>query len=128
MDFYRWMRNQWDRTVGLLVALAGLIAIGVGWYGVSGAGLPSQQIPYLASGAVGGVFLLGVGATLWLSADARDEWRKLDELLEEVRGLRSDTETTSAPATNGAAPATNGAAPPRTPRVRARSTAARSEH
>jgi hypothetical protein len=105
MDLYRWMRNQWDRTVGLLAALAGLVAIVLGWYGVSGALLPAQQIPYLASGAVGGVFLLGVSATLWLSADARDEWRKLDELLEEVRALRSDTERTIDPATNGAAPA-----------------------
>jgi hypothetical protein len=27
-----------------------------------------------------GLFLLGVGATVWISADLRDEWRKLDEL------------------------------------------------
>ena len=91
MELFRWMRNQWDRTVGALAALAGVVAIVVGWFGVSGAGLPSQQLPYLASGAVGGLFLLGVGATFWLSADARDEWRKLDELLEEVRGLRADS-------------------------------------
>jgi hypothetical protein len=90
------MRNQWDRTVGALAALAGAVAVVAGWFGVSGAGLPSQQLPYLASGAVGGLFLLGLGATFWLSADARDEWRKLDELLEEVRALRADAEATDA--------------------------------
>ena len=27
-----------------------------------------------------GLFLLGLGALLWLSADLRDEWRKLDAI------------------------------------------------
>jgi hypothetical protein len=27
-----------------------------------------------------GVFLLGLGGVLWLSADLRDEWRKLDRI------------------------------------------------
>jgi hypothetical protein len=29
---------------------------------------------------VAGLFALGAAATLWLSADLRDEWRKLDEI------------------------------------------------
>ena len=32
------------------------------------------------SGGMFGLFLLGIGALLWLSADLRDEWRKLDAL------------------------------------------------
>jgi hypothetical protein len=27
-----------------------------------------------------GLFLLGLGALLWLAADLRDEWRKLDSI------------------------------------------------
>jgi hypothetical protein len=27
-----------------------------------------------------GLFLLGLGALLWVSADLRDEWRKLDSI------------------------------------------------
>ena len=30
--------------------------------------------------AVLAVSLLGLGATIWISADLRDEWRKLDEV------------------------------------------------
>jgi uncharacterized membrane protein len=87
MDLYRWLRSQWDRTLAVVLAVVGLIAIIIGYVGVARALVPAQQIPYLASGAVGGLFMLGAGATLWLSADTRDEWRKLDELIEEVRGL-----------------------------------------
>ena len=39
-----------------------------------------KQIPYVISGAMVGLFLLGLGALLWLSADLRDEWRKLDAI------------------------------------------------
>lgn len=80
MDIWRWIRNQADRSIAVAAALGGLLAIYLGWRGVSGHLLPSQQIAYLASGAVLGIFLLGVGATLWLSADMKDEWRKLDAL------------------------------------------------
>jgi hypothetical protein len=64
-----------------VIALAlGAIALLLGWLGVSGAKLATQQIPYLASGGLVGIFALGIAATLWLSADLRDEWRKLDEI------------------------------------------------
>jgi hypothetical protein len=85
MDFYRWVMNQWDRALAVALGLLGLLAIFLGWLGVSGKVLPSEQIPYLASGGVLGLFLLGAGATLWLSADMRDEWRKLDEVVDELR-------------------------------------------
>jgi hypothetical protein len=39
-----------------------------------------EQLPYVVSGGMVGLFLLGLGAMLWLSADLRDEWRKLDRL------------------------------------------------
>ena len=41
---------------------------------------PAEQIPYVISGGLTGIFALGVGVMLWLSADLRDNWRKLDEL------------------------------------------------
>ncbi len=85
MDLFGWLRNQWDRALAAAAVALGLLAILLGWIGVSGNGLPSEQIPYLASGAVLGLFLLGIAATLWLSADMRDEWRKLDEIGAQLR-------------------------------------------
>jgi hypothetical protein len=86
MDFYRWMKCQWDRAAAVAAAILGLVALLVGWLGVSRSGLPAEQIPYLASGAVLGLFALGIGATLWLSADLQDEWRKLDQIHRDLGG------------------------------------------
>jgi hypothetical protein len=76
-------------------ALAGLVSLLLGWLGVSDKRLPAEQIPYLASNAVFGLFCLGVAATLWLSADLRDEWRKLDQIHQDM-GSRATGATTSA--------------------------------
>src|SRR5205807_447528 len=52
--------------------------------GVSGVSLVTQQIPYLISGAVVGLVAFGVASTLWISADLRDEWAKLDDIYRAV--------------------------------------------
>ena len=80
MDFLTFMRNQWDRVAAwVLIALGGLLLL-IGWLGVSDALLPTEQMPYIVSGGLGGICLIGIGVMLWLSADLRDEWRKLDRL------------------------------------------------
>jgi len=87
MDVKTYLRAQWDRVLaGVLVALGGL-SLFLGWLGISGAAAGYRQLPYLISGGVTGVALIGLGATLYLSADMRDEWRKLDRLEHEVRAL-----------------------------------------
>lgn len=80
MDLMKWVRVQWDRAGAWVASLGGLIALLVGWIGVSGTGYPAEQIPYIISGGLLGLFLLGIAGILWLSADLRDEWRKLDDV------------------------------------------------
>jgi hypothetical protein len=108
MDFYRWVRTQWDRAAAIVLVIVGLVALILGWVGVSGATLPTEQIPYLSSDGLLGIFALGVAATLWLSADLRDEWRKLDDIHREIRAGRADDDEASA-SSNGAS-SSNGAA------------------
>jgi hypothetical protein len=86
MGLGRWLTNQWDRTLAVVLALGGLLACLLGWFGISRSVLATQQIPYLASGGFLGLCLIGLGATLWLSADLRDEWRVLEEIREELAG------------------------------------------
>jgi hypothetical protein len=80
MDFLKWTRSQWDRSAAVLAAAGGVLALVLGWLGASDNTNPAGQIPYVISGGLVGVFLIAVASTLWLSADLRDEWRKLDRL------------------------------------------------
>ena len=80
MDFLKILRFQWDRVFAWAALAAGALTLLLGWLGVSRQVLPAAQIPYIVSGGLGGVFLLGLGAVLWLSADLRDEWRQLREI------------------------------------------------
>jgi hypothetical protein len=80
MEALNYAKKQWDRVGAVVAVVAGAVALLLGWLGASDEINPAGQIPYVISGGLAGVFLLGVGATLWLSADLRDEWRKLDRL------------------------------------------------
>lgn len=77
MTVLRWLRVQWDRALAAALVAAGILALGIGWAGISDEVFAARQLPYLLSGGIGGLFLLGAGATLWLSADMRDEWHQL---------------------------------------------------
>ncbi|GAA0619462.1 hypothetical protein GCM10009547_22410 [Sporichthya brevicatena] len=96
-----WARVQWDRALGAGAVLLGAILLIVGWFKISDTGFVSEQLPYLASAGLGGVFLLGFGGMMWLSADLRDQWR-------ELRGIRTRLDADPAPA---AVPAAASAAP-----------------
>jgi hypothetical protein len=80
------IKQQWDRALALLAAVIGALSLVLGWVGVSGVSLVTQQIPYLISGAVVGLVAFGVASTLWISADLRDEWAKLDDIYRAVTG------------------------------------------
>lgn len=86
----KWLRAQWDRTLATVAVAAGLICVLLGWIGAKDTAYPAEQIPYVISGAVFGVLLVGLGATAWLSADLRDEWRKLDRVEEILLAVATD--------------------------------------
>ena len=123
MELIGWLRAQWDRVAAWVVIAAGAVALLLGWWGVSGSGFPAQQIPYVISGGMVGLFLVGLGGMLWLSADLRDEWRKLDAIertldADAARARPVDPQEPIAPATP-AETITNGSRPPRRRPVRA---------
>ena len=80
MDVKLWLRAQSDRVAGAALVLAGLLALALGYVGVADTAYPAEQFPYMISGGVLGIVLIGIGLTIWLSADLRDEWRKLDRI------------------------------------------------
>lgn len=80
MNLGNWLRLAWDRAAAVALIAAGAVALILGWVGVSGEAFPAKQLPYLISGGIAGVFILGIGTLCWLSADMRDEWTKLDRI------------------------------------------------
>jgi hypothetical protein len=84
-DLVGWIRVQWDRVSAWACLLAGVVTLFVGWVGVSATAYTVKQLPYIAGCGLGGIFLLGTAAMLWLSADLRDEWRKLDRIEAAIR-------------------------------------------
>jgi hypothetical protein len=80
VDLVKYSRNQWDRIGAWLCIAGGIVALIVGYVGLSSTLDTGEQLPYVVSGGLVGLFLIGLGALLWLSADLRGEWRKLDAI------------------------------------------------
>ena len=80
MEILNWFRVEKDRGLALLAVAAAVVALILGYLGVSGTPYVAKQMSFIISGGIVGIVLAGVGATLWLSADLRDEWQELREL------------------------------------------------
>jgi hypothetical protein len=104
MDLLKWARYHWDRVAAAILVGLGLLALLLGYLGVSGTVYPAEQLPYMISGGILGLFCLGTAALLYLSADMRDEWRKLDSIDESLKQLTGRT-TRDADDDAGTAPA-----------------------
>jgi hypothetical protein len=85
MNLTRWMRLQWDRVAACVAVGAGAVCLVVGGLRIRRTPYPAEQLPFILTGGIAAIFLLGLGGVLWLSADLRDEWRKLDRLEEVTR-------------------------------------------
>jgi hypothetical protein len=96
MGFIDWVRLQWDRVGAWVCIGVGALVLLLGYIGVSGTPYTSEQLPYIISGGLTGIFLLGIGGMLWLSADLRDEWRKLDNLDESLQAHTKAIESAAA--------------------------------
>jgi hypothetical protein len=90
-------------VLAIVAALVGGAAVLFGYIGISGTLDPGKQMPYLISGGVGGLFLLGLGAALLFSSDLgalRTDLReindRLDTMAEDIGRLTSLVEETQA--------------------------------
>lgn len=90
MEFVKWCRLQWDRALAVAAIVAGVVLVFLGWVGVSDTPYIAKQVPFVVSYGIGGLVLIIIGATLWLSADMNDEWRTLDRLEEAQRANTVD--------------------------------------
>ncbi len=85
--------------LALVAGVVGAVALLIGYWGVSDTLDPAKQLPYLISGGVGGLFLLGVAAALLFSADLgatradiAELRRSVDDLREQITELQTSLE------------------------------------
>ena len=95
MEMKMFLRANWDRVLAVILVIAGVVMLIVGWFGVSGTGLVAEQNPYLISAGLGGIAVIAIGCTMWMSADLQDEWRRLDGLEERLDRLVSASDRPS---------------------------------
>jgi hypothetical protein len=77
-------------TIGVVLVAAGFVAIFLAWNGAAGLDYVEGQVPYVLSGGLVGLGLIGAGLTVSIVQAHRRETEvlaaKLDELVEIVRG------------------------------------------
>lgn len=86
--FWRWVGGATRPLIGWGLALIGVVVIIIGWFGISGEAIVAKQIPYLISGGLGGIALVGVGAALIGTERLRQDATRLARLEEMVAELR----------------------------------------
>ena len=86
------LKAQWDRAIAVACILGAVIALIVGYLGISDTPYVAEQLPYFISAGAGAVVLCAIAGMMWVSADLRDEWRELRALREQlaVSDARSD--------------------------------------
>ncbi|MHB1853561.1 MAG: hypothetical protein ACYCSJ_05750 [Acidimicrobiales bacterium] len=88
--FWRWAGGAVRPVIGWVLAGLGVLIIILGWYGISGQAIVAKQLPYLISGGLGGVALVGLGAALigteWLRREAT-RVERLEEMVAELRDV-----------------------------------------
>jgi hypothetical protein len=87
--FWRWVWDSVRPVLGWILVGVGLVALFLGWYGVSGQSLVAKQLPYLASGGLLGVALVVLGGRFMLIQDLRRDSGRLDHLETMVNELHA---------------------------------------
>jgi hypothetical protein len=77
---YRWMVQHRRLVLAVVTGTAGFIALAVSWVGVSGTVIVADQLAYIASGGLIGLFLLGIAAMAYWGEQRERELSRLAEI------------------------------------------------
>lgn len=81
------VRDWRDKLGWLLLAIGGVLVV-IGYIGVSGKDTEALQLPYLASGGIGGLALVAAGSAFLISADVRHDRQRLARIEGELLELQ----------------------------------------
>lgn len=100
---------DWRQALGGAFVVAGVVAVLVGWYGVSGTLDPGKQMPYLVSGGIGGAALIAMGMISFLSLEHARDRAALGDVLDRLDSVEGRLDRLNNGSAEGAEPqAANG--------------------
>lgn len=73
--------------LGVALAVAGVVLLFLGWYGVSGAATVGEQLPYVASGSIPGAALVVAAAVILARESTQRGAERTDALIAELHAL-----------------------------------------
>jgi hypothetical protein len=86
---FAWLIEGIRPYLGYGFVAAGLVALFIGWWGVSGTALVAKQLPYIASAGLVGVVLVAIGNRIFMINDLRRDSGRLDRLEQMVAELHA---------------------------------------
>lgn len=93
-----WLQNS-PVSVGVLLAAIGFVLIFLAWNGAAGVDHIQGQLPYVISGGLTGLGLIGAGLTTILvqasRRDSRELSERMEELTEAIRDLNPNAQRTA---------------------------------
>jgi hypothetical protein len=85
------------QVIAIALIALGMIGVLVAWFGISGTLDPGEQMPYLASGGIGGAALIAIGVTVYISWEHVQDRAALSVLLERLEEVESTLRELSSP-------------------------------
>ena len=87
--FWKWVRRATRPVWGWLLVGVGLLLVLMGYLGISRESLVAKQLPYLISGGILGLALVGFGAMLVGTEDLKRTQERIDHLEDLVADLHA---------------------------------------
>jgi hypothetical protein len=87
--FWRWVRRATRPVWGWSLVGLGFVFVLIGYLGISREALVAKQLPYLISGGIGGIALVGFGAMLVGTEDLKRTQERVDHLERLVEDLHA---------------------------------------
>jgi len=87
--FWKWVGRATRPVWGWILVGVGLLLILIGYLGISREALVAKQLPYLISGGIGGIALVGFGAMLVGTEDLKRTHERIDHLEDLVADLHA---------------------------------------
>ena len=77
------------QAIAIALIVLGMIGVVVAWFGISGTLDPGEQMPYLASGGIGGAALIAVGVLMYVSWEHVQDRAVLGVLLQRLEAVEA---------------------------------------